>query len=180
MESIDSNEIKQIKKSPKIEPKEKDVPISLNVKDPDAVTSYSQRPLYANQTFLYNSSYGQPIMPGTIQQNGIIINQTSPIILQKKLTIYPEEMNCPYCMSRMTTKVEQSFNCCTCFACFLLITFLFPLAIFTVVAGNYTYNNGGCTCDCEGCCECKCCCDATHVCPNCGKVVASYNSCTRR
>ena len=139
---------------------------------------------YTNQVYGYPQAYNQPIIINPNQQNFIINNQASPIIISNyEFTKKPANVICPYCMHQIKTNVEREFNFCKCF----LITgfiFLLPLAIL----------NGGCSCggcDCNCCGEkeekeeeidenekcCDCCYDGVHKCPNCGQTVGKTRLC---
>ena len=141
---------------------------------------------YTNQVYGYPQAYNQPIIINPNQQNFIINNQASPIIISNyEFTKKPTNIICPYCMHQIKTNVEREFNFCKCF----LITgfiFLLPLAIL----------NGGCSCggcSCDFCGEeekeekkeeidenekfCDCCYDGIHKCPNCGQTVGKTKFC---
>ena len=127
------------------------------------------------QPIIYQQPYYQPGVVQTvpIQLNNIIVNQNEP-----KPTIFrknPTTTICPFCNQKVDTKIEESFNVCTCLTIFFFIFFPF---------GFWNFN---CTCrcaedGCKECCICDDCCDfscydCTHKCSNCGKIVGEYDSC---
>ena len=141
-----------------------------------------QQEYYTNQTYGYPQAYNQPIIINSNQQNFIINNQASPIIISNyEFTKRPTNIICPYCMFPIKTNVEREFNFCKCF---LIFAFIFLLLLFILICGySGSCSCGGCDCNCcgkkeekkeeidknEKCCDC--CYDGVHKCPNCGKTV---------
>ena len=120
--------------------------------------------------------YGLPIKEASIQSNSyshsIIDNQNSPSLTDMDIGIEPVNIICPFCKMKIRTEVEKKYNfltfCCLCLLCCFLVIGLI---------------SDGCKCDsnCCSCCCCSCSCkrcyDGDHICPNCKKLVYSYNSC---
>ena len=111
-----------------------------------------------------NNIYGNPIQ---IEQKGqtqdIMENQVQPIIkdklnYNKKLGSIPMFMICPKCNVPIITNVEISFNIFSCILCFISSGWLWML--YQICRGKEI----GCM-------------DAIHICPNCGKLAAKYDSC---
>ena len=119
--------------------------------------AYGQQPSVQQQ-------YGAPVMiSSSLPQGGnaIIVNQPLPAIVitttPSMAGTSPVQMTCPFCMNQITTSVEKTCNCITCFLCWVTGFCLF-------------------------CCIQSCsgkeigCCDATHRCPSCGSLIGQYTS----
>ena len=141
-----------------------------------------QVPIYQQQMM---TPYGQPIMMnGGLPSNQYIVNQINPIpVTPLKFGLVAMTTVCPFCQVSAPTKIEESFNCCTCF-CYAFIILLIPiLLILAAYSGCHNVHcNNGCDCSCECCacaaCGCKCCIDVNHYCTNCGKLLGTRDSCT--
>ena len=139
--------------------------------------------------------YGQPMMIGAlpgqdISQNQYILNQINPgppvAFVPLKFGYCPQEIVCPYCQVRGSTKIVESFSCCT-LCLYLFIILLVPLLlVLAAMAGcnstncNCSGSNCDCDCNCRCCvygCDCKCCIDTKHYCTNCGKLIGTRDSC---
>ena len=121
-----------------------------------APTAYpSQQQVYPNQ---------QPTTPTTYpSQQQVVNNQTQPQVVQivqgsQEFGTKPISMMCQFCKKPITTQVEKSCNCCSCFCCFLTLF----IGWFCVQCYRKKEIN---------------CCDATHKCPECGKDLGNYTSC---
>ena len=136
---------------------------------------------------LISEKYGKPITNINIQgnvsaYNSYIINQVTPEQNSTmKFGFIAMPMICPFCQRNTITRIEESFNCCTCFIYIFIILLLPILLILALYSGcrNAHCNNGcDCTCVCcEGdCCDCRCCFDTDHYCSSCGKKIGSRNS----
>ena len=107
-----------------------------------------------------NQTYGQPVLTNpAYPPQGVVLNQNTnnmPSPNQFKTT--PVALNCIFCKQPVTTKVEKTINVCACLLCYC------TGLIFYV---------------CVQACRKKdfCCYDAEHRCPNCGRVLGTYNSC---
>ena len=107
---------------------------------------------------------GQPYPPPAVQpipnQVGaaIIVNQGGGGVAQTANTSKPFAATCPGCGKGIMTNSVRTCNCCTCLLCYCtgIIFFL-------------------CIQACRG--KDFCCYDAVHSCPECGRTIASYNSC---
>ena len=168
---------------------------NLNLQDNDNPNSnvmmQQQVPIYQNQQYIANQQmmmpYGQPIMMnGGLPSNQYIVNQINPIsVTPLKFGFLAMTTSCPYCQTNAPTKIEESFNCCTCFCYFFIILLIPILLILAAYSGCHNVHcNNGCTCDCECCacatcagCACKCCTDVNHYCSNCGKLLGTRDSC---
>ena len=160
------------------------------------IQQYPQQQFIINQPIIYQQQYGQPVI---IQQNGIIDpnqpniivnNQVLPMVTPIKWTINPRLVICPFCQKNIKTRVEKEFSpltCCIWASCIILL----PLLLLAAASG------GGCAGDCcskkkeeekkdetevieknDECCIC--CYDGTHYCPECGKVLGIYKSCSKQ
>ena len=120
-----------------------------------------------------SDKYGQPIRTINIQGNvgmvnSYIINQVTPDqYTTVKFGFIAMPIICPYCQNSTITRIEESFNCCTCFIYIFIILLIPILLILAISSGcrNMHCNNGcDCTCGCcvEGSCDCKCCFDTDH------------------
>ena len=127
--------------------------------------------------------YGNPILMNNYQQQGIpITNQINPIQVEPLVFgLVPKQIICPYCHTIGLTRIEESFNllaccCCTCKAIFI------PIAFCCIGACGGTEGSCSgeecCECNCWLCQECrrKCCHDVNHYCPNCGKMIGTWDS----
>ena len=125
-----------------------------------------------NSISLYPKRYAEPNQKSQKQNDAIIVNQQLPTESPTSFSTDPVQMNCPYCLHNITSKVEKKFNCFTClFYLFAIILCSIPLLICSWICNSATGLNINPSCDCE------CCCDAGHICPKCGKNIGSYNSC---
>ena len=129
--------------------------------------------------------YGQPVMMnGVYPANPYIMNQINPVpITPLSFGTLSRESLCPFCQTNAPSKIEESFNCCTCLTYFFIIILIPILLILAAYSGcnNVNCNNGSCNCDCDCCschrCNCKCCFDVNHYCSNCGKLLGTRDSC---
>lgn len=129
--------------------------------------------------------YGTPVMINNIQNqnltsNAYIANQMAPV--QLKFGYAPAQIVCPYCQVCCPTKIEESFNCCTCFVYIFIIILIPILILLAAYSGCNNVNcNNGCNCDCTCCycgsCHCNCCIDINHYCSNCGKKIGTRDTC---
>ena len=137
---------------------------------------------------LISEKYGKPITTINIQgnvaaYNSYIINQVTPEQYETmKFGFTAIPIICPFCQKNIITRIEETFNCCTCFLYIFIILLIPILLILAVYSGcrNVHCNNGcDCTCACcvGGTCDCKCCFDTDHYCSYCGKKIGSRNSC---
>ena len=139
------------------------------------------QPQYNNQNPQQIFQYGNPILMNNIQQQGIpITNQINPI--QPAPLVFghiPIQIICPYCHASGLSRIEESFNFLACCCCaFKAITI--PIAYICIASCG----GGGedckkiCECNCWICEECrrKCCWDVNHYCPNCGKMIGTWDS----
>ena len=109
---------------------------------------------------------GQPYPPPAVQpvvgQPGytaaIVVNQGGAGLALPANTSKSYATTCPGCGQSIMTNSIRTFNCCTCLLCYCtgILCFL-------------------CIQACRG--KDFCCYDAVHSCPNCGRTLASYNSC---
>ena len=132
------------------------------------------QPQYPNQP-QQMIPYQTPLMMNNIQgQNIPIVNQISPVqSVPLEFGFGPAKIRCPYCLVDGSTKTEESFSCCACFACCLNIIII-PLLICAALAGG---GGGDCDCNCNcNCCNGKCCTDVNHYCSNCGKLIGKRDS----
>ena len=150
-----------------------------------------QQQMMMPQQQMMMAPYGQGVMMNTIpgqsyNPNPYVINQIQPVpVTPLKFGYVSREIVCPYCQSTTLTKVEESFNCCTCFVYIIIILLIPILLVLAAYAGcNNVHCNNGCDCDCRcNCCcygetcDCKCCIDTNHYCANCGKLLGSRDSC---
>ena len=74
-----------------------------------------------------------------------------------KFKSQPVTMTCQFCHNVITTRTESSLNILACCCC-LFLNILY--CCFQICADKNV-----------------CCCDIKHVCPKCGKILGSYNSC---
>ena len=85
---------------------------------------------------------------------------------EKKWSLVPEEVICPFCKKQIKTNVKEEFNWGTC----MLYIAMIPLFLFFAWLG----------CADASCCKsepcCKCCYDGTHFCPNCEKEIGIHKS----
>ena len=134
------------------------------------------------------AQYGMPVILNTIPgqnypANAYISNQLGPMTLTPlKFGFGPARIACPYCQMVGETKIEESFNCCTCFIYVIVISLIPILLVLAAYAGCGNANcNNGCDCNCHctycGTCDCKCCIDTDHYCSNCGKKIGTRDSC---
>ena len=142
-----------------------------------------QVPIYQQQMM---TPYGQPIMMnGGLPSNQYIVNQINPIpVTPLKFGLVAMTTVCPFCQVSAPTKIEESFNCCTCFCYFFIILLIPILLILAAYSGCHNVHcDQGCVCDCDCCCcrstgcDCKCCIDVNHYCSNCGKLLGTRDSC---
>ena len=145
-------------------------------------SSVKEEPIKQNNVNQYRRNpqmYANPLVVKPYNQNnnddGLVNNQSmnQSHNEEKVWGILPNDVKCEFCMNQIKTKVEKKFNCCRCLYCGLA-SIIFPIAIC----------QGGCSCTEDDCCNCNKICDcncndATHICPECGKVVGTYNACTR-
>ena len=109
---------------------------------------------------------GQPYPPPAVQpavgQPGytaaIVVNQGGAGLALPANTSKSYATTCPGCGQSIMTNAIRTFNCCTCLLCYCTGIFCFL-----------------CIQACRG--KDFCCYDAVHSCPNCGRTLASYNSC---
>ena len=141
---------------------------------------------YGMQPGQMTMPYGQAaMMNGGLPPNQYIMNQINPIpVTPLKFGILSRESLCPFCQTNAPTKIEESFNCCTCFVYFFIILLIPILLILAAYSGCHNVHcDHGCVCDCDCCCcrstgcECKCCIDVNHYCSNCGKLLGTRDSC---
>ena len=125
---------------------------------------------------------GVPVMINSgLPTNAYISNQVVPPGAIGVVNI-PTSGLCPYCGAHYRTKIQESFNCCTCFAYFMIIILIPILLILAAYSGCNSANcNNGCDCNCRCCvcgtCECNCCTDYDYYCDHCGQRLHSKNSC---
>ena len=100
----------------------------------------------------YQQGYVQPIP-------ALVVNQATPsiIVVPPKFGTTPVSLICINCNNPITTQVEKTFNCCSCFLC--------------CWTGFLIY---ACIQMCNG--KELCCCDATHRCPKCGFTLGKYTN----
>ena len=199
-EPTEKMKIRNGSKKQKNEPKEKDDDLTYdqnpqNLQNPPSMMIQSAVPIMQAQYYGMQPQqmmpYPQPIlMNGLSEQqlapNPYILNQIAPVphtLTPLTFGYYAKKVVCPYCQVSNTTKIEESFNCCT-FCTYVFISLLIPiLLVLLAVAGcNNVDCRGGCDCDCNcrccrGECDCKCCIDTRHYCSNCGKLLGSRDSC---
>ena len=106
-----------------------------------------------------------------------IDSQNVPVVnMLSNVGSYPMDFDCPYCNNHIQSNVDSNCNCFTCFL-FLIMIIVFPLMC---IASIYKAGTGTSRClFCSNGDSCDCCSDVKHVCPNCGKVIAESDSCTR-
>lgn len=127
-----------------------------------------------------NSShrYGLPICDDPkkpdANSNSIIENQNSPSLTDMDIRLDPIDIICPFCKMKITTEVEESFNCLTC----CCLSFLCCCLILGILYDGCKCDSSCCSCCCCNC-KCKGCYDGEHRCPNCKNLIFSYNSCYR-
>ena len=120
--------------------------------------------------------YAQPIVYNPVQPNLVIVNQQLPALTPPRLfSVYPQDVVCPFCLQKITTVVEEDFNCLTCMClCFMILT----LPFLCCAGGSCSCSD--CRCNCCNCkCDCKCCYDGIHKCPLCGQIIGRYDSCKK-
>ena len=119
---------------------------------------------------IYPNKYAHPIIETPKSSNDIVINQEIPTILVPvTFSVNPVKLICPFCNNEILSEIDRKFNCGTC--CFFLILGLLCILPCLFCAGLCHLGNVYCDCDCT------CCYDATHICPNCRKVVGTHDSC---
>ena len=109
---------------------------------------------------------GQPYPPPAVQpvvgQPGytaaIVVNQGGAGLALPANTSKSYATTCPGCGQSIMTNAIRTFNCCTCLLCYCTGILCFI-----------------CIQACRG--KDFCCYDAVHSCPNCGRTLASYQSC---
>ena len=122
-----------------------------------------------------------------LSSNAYITNQIGPPMAYEALNygLDPHvtiNKFCPYCGHKYVPKVEENFNCCTCFIYIIIILLIPILLVLAIYSGCQSVNcNNGCDCNCN-CCycgtrECNCCLDRNYFCSKCGKKIDSKNSC---
>ena len=111
---------------------------------------YGYNPQQGNVQFGYQQGFVQP---------AFIVNQTTPkvVVVPPKFGTAPVSLICINCNNPITTQVEKTFNCCSCFLC--------------CWTGFLIY---ACIQMCNG--KELCCCDATHRCPKCGFTLGKYTN----
>ena len=152
-------------------------------------------PIYQNQYYPVQPQLmpnGIPIMvnavPGqALPSNAYFVDQFgNPISYGNVQYAYnPNDINpsiCPYCGQKYVAKIEESFNCCTCFIYFIIIILIPILIILAAYSGcQNVHCNDGCDCNCTCCvcggCACNCCIDMDYYCNHCGKKISSKNTC---
>ena len=125
---------------------------------------------------IYNQQYDSQNEIGVSNINEID-SQNVPVVNRlKNVTSYPIAIDCPYCNKNIQSNVDSNCNCFTFFLILIMII-IFPLMC---IASIYKAGTGTSTCSCcSGIGDCDCCNDVKHVCPNCGKVIAESDSCSR-
>ena len=126
---------------------------------------------------------GVPVMMNGLPSNAYISNQLTPQVTYGVVGFNNVSL-CPFCQQPYKARVEESFNCCTCFTYFIIILLIPILLILAAYSGcNGTHCNNGCDCDCNchccvcGTCACNCCTDYNYYCAYCGQKLSSKNSC---
>ena len=160
------------------------------------------------QPIYYQPQYGQPMMMNgystnpmntinnyqgmgniqPMQANPYIQNQNTPVpYVPLRFGFEASKIVCPYCNQSCQTKIEESFNFCTC-CTYIFIIILIPILIVLAAysgCGNATCSNTCSNADCCDCnssccvcgpCKCDCCKDYNHYCSNCGKRVGGRDS----
>ena len=137
----------------------------------------TQMQVHPNQNTLNNNviNYNQ-VQPVPIQttqmggvryvpMNGIIVNHQIGVIptMERVGTYKPYQMTCPYCTMTGMTVPEISWNCGAC--CFFTICDIYFLGLASLIR-----------CCLGGDC---CCYDAIHKCPNCGRIIAKRDACSK-
>lgn len=143
------------------------------------------------QTNSMNQMQGmQPMQP--MQGNQYTVNQITPAMsyVPLKFGFESSKIVCPYCNQHSKTRIEQSFNICTC-CTYIFIILLIPILIILAAyagCGASTCSSGCSSADCDcncNCCicgtgsssACNCCIDYNHYCSNCGKRIGGRDSC---
>ena len=109
---------------------------------------------------------GQPYPPPAVQPGvgqpgytaAIVVNQGGAGLALPANTSKSYATTCPGCGQSIMTNAIRTFNCCTCLLCYCTGILCFI-----------------CIQACRG--KDFCCYDAVHSCPNCGRTLASYQSC---
>ena len=164
------------------------IPSNISNKQPVPIAPM-QPDLYPipEQPMHYQQPYGQPVSGLPMQGNVYMINQLTPnkAFVPLKFGYNSLQIICPYCHQSVSTRIEESFNCCTCLT-YLFIIILIPiLLVLAVYAGCGAASCGNSSCDCN-CCDstccicgayaCNCCRDYNHYCSNCGQRLGSKDS----
>ena len=129
---------------------------------------------------IYNQPY-EPEAPNDIigvANINDVDSQNVPVVnMLQNVGSTPLDFDCPYCNNHIQSNVDSSCNCFTCFL-YALMIIVFPIMC---IASIYKAGTGTSTCLCctgSGSCF-DCCNDVRHICPNCGKVIAESDSCSR-
>jgi len=124
-----------------------------------------------NNVINYNQAQPVPIqttqMEGVryVPLNGIIVNHQIAVMptIETVPTYKPYQMTCPYCTMTGMTVPEISWNCGACF--FIICCDIFFLGYLSLI---------------RLCLRSDCCCyDAIHKCPNCGRIIAKRDACSK-
>ena len=124
-----------------------------------------------NDLSIHPKGYAEPISNNPDPKNVIIANQQLPTVTPITFSTSPVEIVCPFCLQKVISNVEKNFNCLTC----LFYVFISALCAIPLLICSGMCNSAGINFNPS--CDCDCCCDAEHICPNCGKMIGSYNSC---
>ena len=100
----------------------------------------------------------QPVTYVKAMPAKVVVNQIQPNVTITANTSSSFATVCPFSKVGITTIAIKTCNCCTCLLCYCT-----GLVFFCCVQL------------CRG--KDVCCYDAQHKCPNCGQIVAVYNSC---
>lgn len=160
-----------------------------NIMNPNMIAEQGMQapvPVLQQQYYAMQPGYGVPVMVNGMPGQAYppyLANQTTPLSYAPlKFGFGPAQIVCPYCQVAGPTKIDESFNFCTCFI-YIFIIMLIPILIVLAAYSGCTnvHCNNGCDCDCTCCycgtCDCKCCIDTNHYCSNCGKRIGTRDSC---
>ena len=131
----------------------------------------------AQQPYVYNPAYVLPQYYNGTQPNYVVVNQFVP---KNNNFLYfdrdPTRGVCPFCSTKVTTRVEKSFNCLTCIYYTCCCIFLGILIFFAGANGDCSGSDCNCSCSKSERC-CRCCMNAYHYCPNCKRQIGKFDSC---
>ena len=174
----------RIKKNSESKQQNKSVDDSKSRPKTPSISSKNSENIYnkeVNNEIIYYDNYRNPVVINNNldnSNNSNVLEQNIPDE-EKVVGVLPIEIDCPFCNNKIKSKTESKCAC-SAFLLILLLILCSPIICFLSIckAGRRSYK----LCSClngedKGCCGC--CFDVIHTCPNCGKVVAESDSCSR-